>query len=161
MNTDQPTVSYRERLRVPVAWWLLGLGFLLSLWVAVIVAVPGPIAFAISGVALAGLSAAFWSYGDVPVVVDSHTLTAGRARLPRCFVGEVTELDRETTRQLLGAKADARAYLLTRPYVATAVRVELTDPADPTPYWVVATRHPARLAAALTASSADRPVTRK
>ena len=45
--------------------------------------------------------------------------------------------------------ADARAYLLLRPYLKRAVRVEIADPADPTPYWLVATRHPETLAAAL------------
>ena len=40
------------------------------------------------------------------------------------------------------------------------VRVPLTDPADPTPYWLVSTRHPARLVAALDAArsaAADTP----
>jgi hypothetical protein len=41
-----------------------------------------------------------------------------------------------------GRDADARAYLLLRPYLKRAVRVEITDPADPTPYWLVSTRHP-------------------
>jgi len=31
--------------------------------------------------------------------------------------------------------------------------VEITDPADPAPYWLVATRHPEELARALTALS--------
>ena len=46
--------------------------------------------------------------------------------------------------------ADARAYLLLRPYRKKAVKVSLSDPADPTPYWLVSTRRPDALAAALT-----------
>jgi hypothetical protein len=35
--------------------------------------------------------------------------------------------------------------------VPGAVQVLLDDPADPTPYWLVSTRHPERLAATLLA----------
>ena len=47
--------------------------------------------------------------------------------------------------------ADARAYLVLRPYLKRAVKVEITDPADPAPYWLVCTRHPEELAKALNA----------
>ena len=64
-------------------------------------------------------------------------------------------LDREETRRVHGVDADARAFLLTRPYLHRSVQVPLHDPSDPTPYWLLSTRHPERLAAALTGS---RPV---
>ena len=69
------------------------------------------------------------------------------------WVGEVTALDRDAARELLGVGADVRAYLLMRPYLKQAVKVEITDPRDPTPYWVVASRHPRELAQALDAGS--------
>ena len=59
-------------------------------------------------------------------------------------------LDPEGTRRVLGVDADARAYLVTRPYLKHSVRVPVSDPDDPAPYWLVATRHPDRLARALT-----------
>jgi hypothetical protein len=36
-----------------------------------------------------------------------------------------------------------------RPWVRGAVQVVLDDPADPTPFWVVSTRDPVRLATVL------------
>jgi hypothetical protein len=48
-------------------------------------------------------------------------------------------------------KADPRAFLLLRSYIPTALRVEITDQADPTPYVYLSTRDPEGLAAALTA----------
>jgi hypothetical protein len=68
------------------------------------------------------------------------------------LLGTPEQLDKDATRRVLGVEADARAYLVTRPYLKHAVRVPVHDPADPTPYWLVATRHPERLAAALTPS---------
>jgi Protein of unknown function (DUF3093) len=38
--------------------------------------------------------------------------------------------------------------------VATAVEITLADPADPVPYWLVSTRRPQQLAAALTTATA-------
>ena len=51
----------------------------------------------------------------------------------------------------MGADADARAFLVLRPYLKRAVRVPMQDPADPTPYWLVGSRHPDALAAAINA----------
>lgn len=78
-------------------------------------------------------------------------LRAGRAFLEAWHVGEVTELDRDRSREVLGPGADARAFLAHRGWIPTAVRVEVLDPEDPTPYWLVSTRRPRELAAALTA----------
>jgi hypothetical protein len=55
-----------------------------------------------------------------------------------------------------GPAADARAYLLLRPYLKRAVKVQITDPADPTPYWLVSSRHPEALAGALNAARTAR-----
>ena len=57
----------------------------------------------------------------------------------------------DETRRIAGVEADARAYLLIRPYLKRAVKVEITDPADPAPYWLIGTRHPEELARVLTA----------
>ena len=81
--------------------------------------------------------------------VRDGAFRAGRARIGGQHVGTATALDPEETRRVAGVEADARAYLLLRPYLKRAVRVEITDPADPAPYWLVGTRHPERLAGAL------------
>ena len=81
-------------------------------------------------------------------------LTAGRARIP---VDHARRPVRPSTpRPPAGSPAvdaDARAYLLLRPYLRASVRVGIDDPADPTPYWLVSTRRPERLAAALVAAA--------
>ncbi len=58
-----------------------------------------------------------------------------------------------------GVDADARAFLFTRPYLKRAVKVTVLDPGDRTPYWLISSRHPHRLAAAL-GSTADQAVAR-
>ena len=55
----------------------------------------------------------------------------------------------EQTRRVAGREADVRAFLLLRPYLKRAVKVETTDPADPAPYWLLSSRRPDDLAAAV------------
>jgi hypothetical protein len=47
---------------------------------------------------------------------------------------------------------DMRAWLLIRGYISPIVRIQITDPNDPAPYWIVSTRNPQKLAAAIEGS---------
>ncbi len=76
-------------------------------------------------------------------------LWAGAAHIPTRFVGRTDVVRGEGKRMALGPQLDPAAFVLHRPWVAAAVRIEILDPDDPTPYWVVSTRHPDRLLAAL------------
>jgi hypothetical protein len=126
--------------------------FLASLLIAFLVATPLWLALLASGVLVALTVAVLVGYGAARVTVHAGVLSAGRARIAVRHLGEVTALDAESTRRLAGRDADARAFLLLRPYVSRAVRVDLTDPDDPTPYWLLSTRRPERLAEAVSAA---------
>jgi hypothetical protein len=122
-----------------------------TLWLAVVVALPPPAAWVITAIAMTLLCAGLWAYGAARIGVDGETFRAGRAHIAATYVGSATPLDADETRRIAGRDADARAYLLLRPYLKQAVRVEITDPADPAPYWLVSTRRPEELTAALAA----------
>ena len=61
-------------------------------------------------------------------------------------------LDKDQTRALRGPRADPAAYLMARPYLPRAVYIAVDDPAAVTPYWLIGTRRPAELAAAIEAA---------
>lgn len=122
-----------------------------SLWLALVVALPEPLAWSITAVAMVLLAGALVWYGDARIVVQDGWFRAGHARIEARHLGAVDALDRERTRDIAGPDADARAYLLLRPYLKRSVRVEITDRSDPTPYWLVSSRHPEALAEVLTA----------
>lgn len=140
--------TYRERLWAPWWLWIVAAAFAATFGIAF--AVPLGAAWGL-GVLLAaeGIVAAALGGMSVLVEVRDHQLVAGRARLPLSSIGRVTALDAAEARTLRGVGADPRAFLVLRGWVSTAVRVDLDDPADPTPYWYVSTRRPDRLAAAL------------
>ena len=98
------------------------------------------------------------SYGSARLAVADGEFRAARAHIALEHLGPAEALDAEATRLAMGPEADARAFLVMRPYLKRAVRVPVTDPADPTPYWLVGSRHPDALAAALNASSGRTPL---
>jgi hypothetical protein len=148
-------VDYAERLTVPLRWWVQGTMLVATFWLAVVVALPGAVAWTLTGVVMALLAAGFAAYGAPRVEVAQGVLTAGRARIALTDLGEATPLDAEGVRRQAGVDADARAYLLLRPYLKRGVRVVVADPADPTPYWLVSCRRPDRVVAAIRAQSSS------
>ncbi len=147
------TSDYRERLSVPLRWWVQGTMLVASLWLAVVVAVPEPWAWVVTGIAVALMTALLVGYGSPVISVSDGELRAGRARIGLRHLGAAEALDPEAARRAAGVEADARAYLLLRPYRKRAVRVAVADPADPTPYWLLSTRRPDDLVAALRAAA--------
>jgi hypothetical protein len=94
-----------------------------------------------------------WRLGRIRVTVQDDELFVDDARLPLRFVSNATVLDADAKRDLLGPYAEPYAFVVQRPWISGAVQVHLDDPADPTPYWVISTRHPERLVLALSPRS--------
>jgi hypothetical protein len=88
------------------------------------------------------------------VAVADGVLTAGRARIPVALTGETEAFAGRAATAARGPQLDARAFTLFRGWVDPVVRVHLTDPDDPAPYWLVSTRRPEELRAALAAEHA-------
>ncbi|WP_432488124.1 DUF3093 domain-containing protein [Kineococcus sp. SYSU DK018] len=139
---------WRERWWPAVTTWLSWLpavagGALIALPV---LGPPGALAGALLGAALAvGVLMSM----AATVEVSEGRLRAGRAAVPLRLVSRVEVVPAAERRAALGTRLDARAHLAVRSWIPTAVRVHLDDPADPTPYWVVSTRHPQQLADAI------------
>jgi DUF3093 family protein len=143
---DEP---YSETLAVPLSWWLMGGAFVIAVFWVFTVATPWWLATVAALVTAALVAGGLIRYGAVRVAADPDGFAAGRALLPYRHLGLVEVLDADATRRALGVEADARAYLLVRTYCRGAVKVGVDDRADPAPYWLVSTRHPAALAASL------------
>jgi hypothetical protein len=141
--------AYAERLWFGPVGWLSVLGLAGVAGIA-LYPVSAPAALVGFVLALAGGVVAASALAT-PVRVSGGELRAGPAHIPLDLLGDAVALDAAATRDQLGPRLDARAYVCLRAWARTAVRVEVLDTADPTPYWLVSTRHPERLAAAVTA----------
>jgi hypothetical protein len=91
--------------------------------------------------------------GRLRVAVTPQQFQVDDARLPVAVISGVVALDADGKREILGVGANPMAFVVQRPWIGGAVQVLLDDPADPTPYWVVSTRHPVKLATALLAAA--------
>jgi hypothetical protein len=85
------------------------------------------------------------------VAVTDGELWVRTAHLPLEYVGEVDVVPVTGKRQALGPGLDHKAFVMHRGWVGPLVRVHLTDPDDPAPYWLFSTRHPERLVKVLEA----------
>lgn len=146
--------AFDERLSVPLRWWAQATMFLASLWLAFVVAMPATVAFGATAVAGLLLTWLFLGYGAARVRVSDGTFLAGGASIPVTLLANPLPLDRAAAQRLAGRDANASAFHLLRPYVREAVKVTVDDPRDAVPYWLIATRRPQELAAALVASGA-------
>jgi hypothetical protein len=143
--------TYAERLAPPLALWAgvwIGAAVLGISFYAALGPVAGLLALLVPGVLL---STVLVRSAAVVRVVDGD-LVAGRASIPVRLLGPVEVLDAERAREVRGPASDPAAYHLIRGWVPAGVRAEVRDPADPTPYWFVASRRPAELAAAVEAA---------
>lgn len=85
------------------------------------------------------------------VVVDQNRLMAGRIAIPLAALGEVEVLRDDQLRLELGPKLNARAQRVIRGEIKSALKIQVSDQSDPTPYLIISTRNPEELGSALLA----------
>lgn len=141
-------LAYDERLTAPKAWWAIAVAFGISMALVFMPygLIPALIAM-VAGTCLAGSYVS--SQGSMRIRITTDLLVVGDARIPLKALGEAQALQGEEARAWRTHKADLRAFMMLRSYITTAVRVEVIDPDDPTPYLYLSTRTPDRLAEAI------------
>jgi hypothetical protein len=92
-----------------------------------------------------------WAATSTPltVTVNDERLVVGSASIERSYLGKVTVLSAKEMALMRGRDSNPMCWMALRFWVATGVRIELNDPADPTPYWLVSAKRATALAAAL------------
>lgn len=147
---------FRERLvpgpgTVLAVLLLLPAVTLVALPVSASPLVPIGLAVVVTGAAEALL------FGLAPVVsVADGELRAGPAHIAVTATGTTESFRGSDAVTARGVGLDARAWTLLRGWIDPVVRIRVEDPDDPTPYWVVSTRRPEELRAALAAARSDR-----
>jgi hypothetical protein len=77
--------------------------------------------------------------------VTKENLTVGRASIPRSLIGAPKAIGKDEIFSERGPKLDPAAYKVFQGSLKTAIKIPIADPDDPTPYWLVSTRNPAKL----------------
>ncbi len=107
---------------------------------------PFAVLLPVAGVALMALGRT-----EVRVVTGptEPELWVGGAHLPVSVIARSAEVPRTAKSAALGRQLDPAAYVVHKAWVGPMVLLVLDDPEDPTPYWLVSTRHPDKVLAAL------------
>jgi hypothetical protein len=145
-------VAYRERLLVPVSYWLLAVPAVITLGAQAYFFVDGFIPPLVIAALFALVAVFLVNWSSATIEVTGTALQAGGETLALSGAGEVIPLDEKQAMALRGPQADPAAQILLRPYLRRAVYVAVDSPGAVAPYWLVATRHPEELAAAIEAA---------
>lgn len=101
---------------------------------------------------VAGAVLMWFSKTELKVVRDDAgdtELWVADAHLPTSVISRTAEVPRSAKSAALGRQLDPAAFVVHRAWVGPMVLVVLDDPDDPTPYWLISSRHPDRVLAAL------------
>lgn len=145
-------VTYRERL-VPSFSIYAAASFLVPAILLVFTPINFGVGVVVATVVYGGAIGALLFTAPV-LEVGGGELRAGSARIPVRLLGEAEALRGEDATRARGVELDARAWLVIRGWVAPVVRVAVHDPDDPSPYWVISTRRPEELVAAIATEQA-------
>ncbi|MEG1445178.1 MULTISPECIES: DUF3093 domain-containing protein [unclassified Glutamicibacter] len=150
MSNSSPegsNVLYSEKLWPSASTWIWPI--IISITAGIAVApINGILGWVAGGVVLISLVAVFLL--RVPAIeVTDDLVTVGRASIERKYIGNVVGYRGDEAFKQRGQKLHGLAYMLLRGWIDGAVRMEVTDERDTTPYWLTSTRRPEELAAAL------------
>ncbi|MGH8859877.1 MAG: DUF3093 domain-containing protein [Jatrophihabitantaceae bacterium] len=138
-------VVYRESLRTPWWWYVVGLivaGLLAAEFHISSINLTDWLSF---GIMLPLSVVIVWSLGRGALEISDGELRIRGAHIPlHEFTGAVA-LDAETLRRVVGREGDPAAFISIRGWIGPGVQLWLDDAEDPTPYWVVSSRHPQRV----------------
>ncbi|MGH3754161.1 MAG: DUF3093 domain-containing protein [Pseudonocardiaceae bacterium] len=151
------TSGFDERLTVPWWWWPVGMGVATLLAAEVHLGYPGVRAWLPYLLTVPLTAAVLVRMGRHRVRLSGGELWVGPAHIPIHHVGQVQVIHPSAKRRALGPDLDPAAFVLHSAWIGPVLRIELTDPQDPTPYWVVSVRRADELAALLVAHTDQQP----
>ena len=124
--------------------YFLFLSLVIAIWAAFDNTVT-LIAFIASTIAIIYIAFAMRS----TITIDGKELRIDRAHIDIKYLGEATILDAPAMRLLRTRDADPAAYLAIRFWIPKGVKINVVDPRDPTPYWLITSKRGEEIAALL------------
>lgn len=139
---------YVERLSVRARWWVVVLAIALFGSAELFAGFGGRVIAIVVAVVVVPTVTMLTLTGRTVLRVDHEGLHVGSATMTYEDMESVEALDAPATRLLLGPQADPTARLFVRGYIRQAVVVRPLH-GEPAPYWLVSTRHPQQVIAAV------------
>jgi hypothetical protein len=141
-------VRFKEVIHAPL--WLIAfvyflfLSMVLSMWAA-LGNTPALITFGLLTIWLVYL----YFKTALRIQVDQTHFRVGGASIEHKYIGEVIVLSPAEVKLIRTRDADPLAFLAIRFWSSKAIKVEISDPRDRTPYWLITTKKGTELLNAL------------
>ena len=139
---------YRERLSIKARWWAVVLLIAVFGSSELFAGFDGRVIAVVVAAVLLPTVVLLTLAGRTVLRVDPAGIHVGSATMTFDEMDSVEALDPAATRLWLGPQADPSARLFVRGYIREAIVIRPRDPA-PTPYWLVSTRRPDAVIAAV------------
>jgi len=143
------TARFDERLSVPLWWYLPAVAVAALLGAEVHMGYPGVRSWIGYAITIPIAVLVLVKMGRTRIRVTDDELRVGSSTLALRHVGRLDTVAKADKQVALGPQLDPAAFLMHRGWVGPLVRIEVTDPDDPTPYWVLSVRDPDGLTRAL------------
>ena len=145
---NMDAVVANEKIHWP--WWLMGL--IIALDISIVIAIwagLGNSAALVSVFVVIALTIALFFFTELNIRVDGDQLHVARAHIDREFIGQIEVLTADQMKRAYGIGLDPAAFLAIRFWVKGGIKLAITDPRDPTPYWLVSSKKPEKIKAAI------------
>ncbi|AJM77650.1 DUF3093 domain-containing protein [Rathayibacter toxicus] len=139
--------SYREKLW-PAPWLIIATALVIPASILVFAPLNFLVGIVVAAVLYAGCVLSLLALSPTIEITDRE-LRAGRAHIPLELLGEPQAHRAQQAFAERGPRLDARAFLVIRGWVKDVVQVPVHDPNDPTPYWLLSSRRPDAMVAAI------------
>jgi len=144
-TNDYGLPIYQEKLSWSLWLWLFAIfmagSFSLSIWAAL-----GDRAAIIASAIEILLLLFAQNKSALEITVTKGWLLVGPAAIERAFIHNFKALSKSEYRRVRGVDGDPASYLQIRFWINTAIKIDLRDPKDRTPYWLVSTNRASELA---------------
>lgn len=138
-KTSEPSL-YRERVSPGLSFFLAGLFVPTALFLIVLAFddLWALVTFVVSEAAIIiiGLLSA------PTLVLSRDSISIGKVTIPTKYISGVTVIPQSDQQAEKGPRLQPAAYVRFQVGVKGLIKIELNDPADPTPYWLISSRNP-------------------
>ena len=141
-------VIFKEVLRPPI--WVLGFIYFLFLSLVIAIWAAFDTKTAVASLIPATIAIIYIAFAMRSTIsFDGKELRIDQAHIDIKYLGDITILDSSAMRLLRTRDADPAAFLAIKFWVPTGLKIQVLDPRDPTPYWLITSKRGENLAALL------------
>ena len=145
MNQNLKGKTYFEQISWGIWIWFFVAILCASIYLAIWAPLGTAAALVVTLISIIGFYYLYLKMQTTTFIQDDF-LYVNQAKIDLKYLKNAKALTEAEFKKLIGADADPAAFLATNFWVKTAVKIEVNDKRDPTPYWLISSRRADELA---------------